>query len=139
MRVVSEIHRADTLADSSDEEEMQKIFSLKPALKFALILILVRAITKSALILFGESGFLLTSVFASLTGIDAVVINLAELAKSTITPQAALLTFVAVNATNLISKSVYSFTAAKKEFSLKFLASIVFIILTSFVGYYFLA
>jgi uncharacterized membrane protein (DUF4010 family) len=135
--VVSEIHSEADI--TIEKERKSKIFSLKPALKFAILLILVRAFTKAALLLFGQSGFLVTSVMASLTGIDAVVINLAELAKNVISPQSALLTLVAVNATNLISKSIYSFTTAKKEFSIKFLVSVVFIIVASFLGYYFLA
>lgn len=142
MRVVSEIHQnslidpnKSRLQESAKEE---KLYSLKPALKFALFLITIRILTKASLLLFGQSGFLATSILASLTGIDAVVVNLAELAKSVITPQAALLTLMAVNATNLMSKSIFSFGGGKKEFSVKFLVSAIIISLAGFAGYYFL-
>lgn len=142
MKVISEIHQ-DSLVDKENiidesSEKDKKLYSLKPALKFALLLITIRIFTKAALLLFGQSGFLATSIMASLTGIDAVVVNLAELAKSVITPQAALLTLMAVNATNLMSKSVFSMSGGKKEFSVKFFISAVIISFSGFLGYYFL-
>ncbi len=137
-KVVSEIHQTPEEVVPKEEKEDQKIFSLKPAIKFALLLVFIRALTKSALIIFGQSGFLITSVMASLTGIDAVVINLAELAEKTITPESALFVFLFVNAANLLSKSLYAFFQAKKEFSRKFFVSMLLIIGASFASYFFL-
>lgn len=116
----------------------EKIFSLGPAVKFALVLIGIRVLTKTALVFFGQAGFLLTSTMASLSGIDALVINLAELAGEAITFEAALLTFIAVNATNLLSKAVYAFFQAKREFAVKFLISVLVIISSSLAGYFFI-
>ena len=115
-----------------------KVFSLKHALLFALLLITVRILTKAALILYGESGFLASSVLASFTGIDAVVINLAELADKAISAKSALFTLLFVNATNLLIKVIYSVPKAKKEFCIKLLVSSLVVIGTSFAGYYFL-
>jgi uncharacterized membrane protein (DUF4010 family) len=119
----------------TDEKE---IFSIKHALKFALLLILVRIFTKSALILYGQSAFLATSILASFSGIDAVVINLAELADSVIPTNVALLTLLFVNASNLLSKVVFSAAQAKREFTLRLFGASLIVIVSSFVGYYFL-
>jgi len=134
--------KMNIIHNAEDEEinyvEEKGIFTIKHALIFALILISVRIITKAALLLFGESGFLTSSVVASFTGITAVVINLAELAGGSVTKGYALLTLLFVNAVNLIAKVIYSLAPAKKEFSLKLLASSLFIIGASFAAYYFI-
>ena len=128
----------DSLAQEKSQTEKKQVFSLRPAIKFAILLMVIRAATKSALILFGQSGFLFSSIIASFSGIDAIVINLAELAGNTITVKAALFTLLCVNATNLLSKAGYAFFQAKREFALKFLVSILIVIGFSFIGYYFL-
>lgn len=126
----------------NDEKEAEKknddIFSLAPALKFAVILIFVKLGTKICLILFGASGFLISSVIASFAGIDAIVVNLAEMAGGIITLEFALMTFLCVSATNLASKSVYSFFQGSKSFSLKFFLSMVLITILSFLGILFI-
>lgn len=119
---------------SKDPEE-NKIFSIGSAIRFSLILVLVGLITKSALELFGQTGFMLSSVIASLSGIDAVVVNLAEMAGKVITPESALFTLLCVNATNLLSKSGYAFIQAKKDFSVKLFFSLITVIIVSFIGY----
>lgn len=127
------------LSTEEEEKSIKKdtIISLKPALRFAIILVLIRSITKTSLVLFGNSGFLLTSIIASFTGIDAVVINLSELAGNGITTKMALVTLLAVNATNLFSKAGYAFMQADRKFAVKFTLSMVIIVTSSFVGYLF--
>ncbi len=115
----------------------KKIFSLLPALKFACLLIVVKLLTKVCLLLFGNSGFIVSSVIASFAGIDAIVINLADLAGKAITFKTALITFTLVNATNLLSKSFYTFLQANRSFAKKFIFSVAAIIFMSFVGFLF--
>jgi uncharacterized membrane protein (DUF4010 family) len=105
-----------------------KIFSLMPALKFAGILIVVKIATKICLILFGQSGFVISSVIASFAGLDAILVTLAEMAGKTITFQFAFVTFLLVNATNLLSKTVYSYMQGSRKFALKFLVAAIAII-----------
>ncbi len=120
--------------EKAEEQKDKKIFSLVPAVKFAVVLILVKLVTKISLVLFGQAGFLISSIIASFAGIDAIVINLADMAGKTITFQFALLTFILVNATNLLSKSVYSYMQGSRKFALKFFISVIVIIATSFAG-----
>ncbi len=113
------------------EKKTTKIFSLLPALKFAGILIIVKIVTKICLILFGKSGFIISSVIASFAGIDAIMVNLADMAGQTITFKFAFLTFILVNATNLFSKTTYSYLQGSKSFTIKFLLSALSIIAVS--------
>lgn len=124
--------------EKSVDNNQGKIFSLLPALKFAGILIVIKIVTKISLILFGQSGFVLSSIIASFAGIDAILINLADMAGKTITFEFALLTFILVNASNLFSKSVYSFFQGSKKFALRFLLSIIVIVVFSFLGFLFI-
>lgn len=124
----------NTKAKSSPDKET-KIFSLLPALKFAGILIIVKIVTKISLITFGQSGFVLSSIIASFAGLDAILINLADMAGKGITFQFALLTFILVNASNLLSKSVYSFLQGSRKFAINFFFSVLFIIALSLVGF----
>ncbi len=122
----------------AEEETKQdrKIFSLKSALQFALLLTAVKLATKICLILFGKSGFIISSVLASLAGLDAILINLAEMAGKTITFNMALLTFVLVNATNLASKVVYSFIQGSRKFAIKLSLSMLVVVVSSLVVYW---
>lgn len=128
----------ETNKQTSDDSKKGKIFSLAPALKFAGILIAVKLITKICLILFGKSGFVISSLIASFAGIDAIVVNLAEMAGNTITFKFAVITFLLVSATNLASKSAYSFFQGNRKFAVKFFASMVVITAFSFVGLLFI-
>lgn len=115
-------------------EKKGKVFALAPAIKFALILIGVKFITKICLAIFGNSGFIVSSMIASLAGLDAIVINLADMAGKVISFQTALLTLILVNATNLAGKIVYSFILGKKAFALKLSVSLAVVVAISFIG-----
>lgn len=115
-----------------------KIFALMPALKFASILIIVKIVTKISLILFGQSGFIISSVIASFAGIDAILVNLAEMAGQTITFKFAFITFLLVNATNLLSKTFYSYLQGTRQFAFKFFLSACAIIASSSVLIFFI-
>ena len=117
----------------AEEKKDTNIFSLLPALKFAGILIVIKIVTKICLIVFGQSGFIISSIIASFAGIDAIIVNLAEMAGHTITFKFAFLTFLAINATNLLSKSVYSYVQGDRQFALKFFLSVLVIVLVGSV------
>ena len=127
----------ETNNENHPEEEKKaddNIFSLVPALKFALILIIVKLATKICLIIFGQSGFLASSMVASFAGIDAIVVNLAEMAGGIITYKFALITFLCVSATNLVSKSVYSYFQGNRKFAARFFLSVALVAVLSFAG-----
>lgn len=124
--------------DAEKKETNHRIFSLAPALKFALLIVAVKIITKVFLILFGQSGFIISSIIASFAGLDAIIINLADMAGKVISIPSAIFTFLLVNAANLLSKSAYSFFQGNKKFALKLFLSMLIIIVSSFVVFVFI-
>jgi uncharacterized membrane protein (DUF4010 family) len=113
--------------EDAQSKKATAIFSLLPALKFAGLLIMIKIFTKICLILFGQSGFIISSVIASFAGLDAIIVNLADMAGNSITFEFAFLTLLLVNTTNLLSKSLYSYLQGNKSFALKFLVSAMII------------
>jgi uncharacterized membrane protein (DUF4010 family) len=117
-----------TLEPTTDPSE--QIFSLMPALKFATLLVVIKIVTKIFLMLFGASGFIISSIVASFVGIDAIMVTLADMAGQSITFRFALITFLIINATNLLSKSFYAWLQGKRSFTYKFLISAIVIALS---------
>lgn len=122
---------SDNLAETKASLQNIPIFSLKPALKFALVYLLISIVSKIALFGFGVKGFYLASMLGSLTGIDAVILNLSTLAGSVLNYKTALFTLVLVNAVNLGSKSIYTLFVGSKEYAYKFGAAMLLIIIVS--------
>jgi uncharacterized membrane protein (DUF4010 family) len=113
--------------ENPESKKTTAIFSLAPALKFAGLLIIIKIVTKICLILFGQAGFIISSIIASFAGLDAILVNLAEMAGKSITFEFAFLTFLMVNTTNLLSKSFYSWLQGNRSFAIKFLISALII------------
>ena len=124
--------------DGGTGKKEGNIFSLLPALKFAGLLIVIKIVTKICLILFGESGFIISSVIASFAGIDAIIVTLADMAGSTITFKFAFITFLLINATNLLSKTVYSYLQGDRKFALRFLIAVFAIVAASSLWLFFI-
>jgi uncharacterized membrane protein (DUF4010 family) len=66
--------------------------------------------------------------------LDAVIINLSELAGVTITLTTAVWAIIITNGVNLIGKVVYSFIQGNRKFAVKFAVSMLLIIISSFIG-----
>ncbi len=124
--------------NGKNEHADKKIFSIIPALQFALLILVVKLMTNLCLIIFGKAGFVISSIIASFAGIDAILINLAGMAGNTITFGFALFTFILVNATNLLAKSFYCYLQGSRAFTLKFLISVLIVIALSFAGFLFI-
>jgi len=127
---------AEIKTEKKEEKKKKSIVSLGSAIRFALVLLVIRFLTKIALTFFGQGGFLVGSVAASFSGIDAVVINLAELAGKEISVRGAWLVFVCINATNLISKIVYARAQGRREFASGFGWSMGLVIVASGLGWF---
>jgi uncharacterized membrane protein (DUF4010 family) len=118
-------------------EKSHSIFSLTSALKFMGIYLVINIASKIALELFGTGGFLATTAIGSLTGIDAVVINTAQLAGSRIDLGLGVWALILANGVNLLAKSVYSFMQGDKKFAVKLTISMVIIIAASITAAFF--
>ncbi len=126
------------LKESNKDSQKQGIFEFSSAIKFALLYIAISLVSDIALEFFGSGAFLFTTAVGALAGLDAVMINTAQLAGSKIDFTLAALGFIIANAVNLTGKVVYSFLQGKKEFSRKFAISIAIIIFSSLIGLFFI-
>lgn len=111
-----------------------EIFALVPALKFGLLFLGVTIATRIGLEIFGNTGFLITSSLASLTGTDAVTVNISNIVGKNINASTGVLALILMNAVNLIGKVIYSFIQGKKDFAKKFSLSVVVMIIASLAG-----
>lgn len=111
--------QVSTLFKSEDNisNEDTEIFNIKLALKMTLILVLVSIFTKISLIFFGEGGFIISSMISSLSGTDAVIINIAQIAGNAISFDVSAVTFLAVITANLMGKSFLSYLNGNKEYA----------------------
>ncbi len=119
---------------SSNEEK--KIIDLKAALTFAVLFLVINSISKIALLFFGSSGFLLTSALGAFAGLDAVIINTAQLVGKNIDMSVAILAFIIANAVNLAAKTLYSFSLGSKEFAIKLGISMAIIVGASLTAFF---
>ncbi len=113
------------------------IFSIKPALFFAVLFITIKIVSSVALIIYGSQGFLITAAIAGFAGLDAISINIADLSKSVISLRTAILAFIMVNAVNLLAKTFYIFLQGNREFAIKFGIISITIVVLSFAGLWF--
>ena len=132
---LSKPHGKDEGAIENIQE--RKIFSLVPAIKFAVLILAVKIFTKISLIAFGSGGFLASSALASLAGLDAILVNLSEMAGRTVPFTFAILTFIIVNATNLAGKTFYAFLAGGRKFAWRFGLAAFLVSLSALAGLFF--
>jgi len=117
------------------KEAVTKIIDLQAALRFAGLFVIISIISQVALILFGNSGFLVATALGAIIGLDAVMINTAQLVGVNITISTAILAFIIANAVNIGAKTFYSYTAGAKLFTLKFGISMAAVIAASILGF----
>lgn len=120
------------------KQENEKIIDIGAALKFAGLFLVISIFSKITLELYGNNGFFIATGIGALIGLDAVMINTASLAGGQIDYRAAGFAFILANAANLFGKSFYSFAMGKKEFAVKFLISMIIIIIASLLGLFFI-
>ncbi len=128
-------HNTHINTSADDEQHDKKLFALMPALQFAALFVGIKMLTKIMLLLFGEGGFVVGSMIAATTGLDAVTINIAESVGRAITDSTGMFTLIVANAVNLGAKSVYSYVQGSRAFALNFFVSMCVIAACSLAAY----
>lgn len=111
-----------------------KIFDLVAALKFTGIYLVINLVSKIAIEFLGTGGFFATTGIGALTGVDAVVINTAQLVGSRIDIITGVWALLLANTVNLLAKSVYSFVQGSRAFAIRFFISMLVIIIASLIA-----
>ena len=122
-----------TVAKNKNEKK-SSIIDIGFALKFAFLYVTIGIIAKIALIIFGNNGLFVVIGLGALIGLDAAILNTAQLAGNQISLTTALYAFILANAINLTAKSIYSRIFGTPFFALKFFIAMCIIIASSFVG-----
>jgi uncharacterized membrane protein (DUF4010 family) len=131
------VRESENVEHETMKIKTHEIFNIGPALKFALLFLVISIISKVSLVFFGDAVFLATTAIGSLVGLDAVMINTAELALQTIDIRLAIIAFILANAVNLYAKTIYSFIQGRRDFAIKFCVSVTVIVVASFLGLFF--
>ena len=111
-----------------------EIIDLPGALRFAGLYLFISILAKFALSLFGGAGLMLATGIGALIGLDAVMVNTAQLAGGKVAFELAIFAFVIANTVNLTAKSIYSLILGSKNFSQKFSLSMFVIVGASIIG-----
>ena len=123
--------------NKEQNKKTSEIINLKGALKFTGLFLLISILSSIALEFFGNSGFLAATAIGAVIGLDAVIINTAQLVGKSIDTQLAVLAFILANAVNLAGKSAYSFAQGSREFAIKFGISMAIVVAASLIGFLF--
>jgi len=107
-------------------------------LLIAFVYLIIQFVSRISLELFGQNGFLVATAIGALTGLDAVIVNTAQLAGNQIAIHLAVMSLILANAVNLFSKTGYSFIQGSKEFATKFGMSMGIVVGASLLGLLFL-
>ena len=77
------------------------------------------------------------AALGAIAGLDAVMINTAELTGKAVDVQLGIIAFIIANAVNLITKTAYSFANGSPDFARKLAFSLAAIIVASCIGLFF--
>ena len=107
--------------DTGVRVDSQLIFksplALKSAFTFALLFISVQIVTQVALIVFGDTGFVVSTLIASMSGLDAVSINTANSVPTVVPLVLGSVILITATIANLVGKSLVALFAATTYFT----------------------
>lgn len=118
-----------------DVEVQYQPYSIGPAVKFALLLTVLRVIIQIVNFYMGESAFVFVTALSGMLGMDIATITLGEVvAQGGVTIQIAVIAFIIANGVNFAAKSFYSFLQGSLEY-FKVIATGLFIsLLAGLIG-----
>lgn len=111
-----------------------KLFYLSPALKFALLFLIIKLTSGIGLIIFGHAGFIAFNAIGAIPGLDATIINIAESAGKNTVLSLGVATIMLAVIVNILVKCLISLFGGTKEFATKFTISSALIIVAGLVG-----
>lgn len=99
----------------SHTEKLESPFTLRPALKFAVVFAIILFLTKIALRYFGSEGLYLTSFLSGILDVDAITVSLAKLSEPAVSLKIISLGIFIAAVTNTLSKGVIVFLFGNKQ------------------------
>ena len=99
-----------------EEIKFKNPFSLRPALIFGILFLIILFMSKIADIYFGSSGLYVASVISGIADVDAITISMALLAKNTIPQQVAVTAITIAAISNTVMKFSIAFFIGTRRF-----------------------
>lgn len=108
--------RMERNRQQTTEVQFTNPFSITPALKFALLFVLILFVAKIALEFIGTRALYFTAVLAGLTDVDAIALTVARLARESLAASTATHAIVGAALANTFMKGVIAFLLGAKMF-----------------------
>jgi len=106
-------------APQGKDVKVKDPFRIIPALKFGAFFAVVLIISKLANVYFGDAGLYAAGIVSGLADVDAIVLTMASLAKSTVVSAVAVTTITLAAITNTLVKLCIAYVLGTKEFGNK--------------------
>ncbi|MBT4375953.1 MgtC/SapB family protein [archaeon] len=104
-------------------------FAIKPALKFALLFVLILFVSKIAQMLFGSTGIYVTSILSGLADVDAITLSMSALSKSgAVSNFVATTAIILAAASNTLVKAGIAYFLGDKKFGKIIIGVFLFIL-----------
>jgi uncharacterized membrane protein (DUF4010 family) len=120
-----------------EDLKLKNPFSLKPALIFGMLFLIILYASKIADIYFGSSGIYITSIISGVADVDAITISMAILAKNTISPDVAVTAITLAAISNTIVKFLIAIFFGTRKFGYLIGAIFAFIISVGLIAIFF--
>lgn len=113
---VAWLWRMERSRQQTTEVQFTNPFSIAPALKFALLFVLILFVAKAALDFIGPRALYFTAVLAGLTDVDAITLSVARLARESLEASTATRAIILAALSNTLVKGVIAFLLGAKIF-----------------------
>ena len=110
-----------------EDLKLKNPFSLKPALIFGLLFLVILFVSEIANIYFGSSGIYITSIISGIADVDAITISMAILARDTISPEVAVTAITLAAISNTIVKFFIAMFFGTRKFG--YLIGVIFAVI----------
>lgn len=119
-----------------EAEKLESPFTLRPALKFAVLFGVILFLSKAAAIYFGTNGLYATSFFSAIFDVDAITVSLAKLAPLSIPEDIATKAILLAAATNTLSKGALFFLLGNRVAARSILMAFLVILVVGAVSFF---
>lgn len=110
-----------------EDLKLKNPFSLRPALIFGILFLIILFVSEIANIYFGSRGIYITSIISGVADVDAITISMAILARDTIHPEVAVTAITLAAISNTIIKFLIAMFFGTKKFG--YLIGVIFAII----------
>ncbi|HML05366.1 MAG TPA: MgtC/SapB family protein [Methanobacterium sp.] len=115
------------IREVGEDLKLKNPFSLRPALIFGLLFIVILFASKIAEIYYGNSGLYITSIISGVADVDAITISMALLAKNTISQDVAVTAITLAAVSNTIIKFLIAMFFGTRKFG--YLIGVIFAVI----------